>query len=132
MRSVLRRPRDALVDLARRDSGGCLRLQRELEVLAHRVARIERVVLEHQRHVALGRAPAGDVLAVDAGSCPASGFSSPAIRRSVVVLPAPVGPSSTKNSPSRDVEVEVVERRVAAERLADACAARRGPCQLTA
>src|SRR5690348_11301378 len=31
---------------------------------------------------------------------PPSGFSSPAIRRSVVVLPAPVGPSSTTNSPS--------------------------------
>src|SRR5690606_37608504 len=31
---------------------------------------------------------------------PTVGFSSPAISRSVVVLPAPVGPSSTKNSPS--------------------------------
>src|SRR5437588_2556788 len=31
---------------------------------------------------------------------PASAFSSPAMRRSVVVLPAPVGPSSTMNSPS--------------------------------
>src|SRR5260221_2799579 len=31
---------------------------------------------------------------------PASGRSRPAIRRSVVVLPAPVGPSSTTNSPS--------------------------------
>src|SRR5688572_4841462 len=31
---------------------------------------------------------------------PCSGFSRPAIRRSVVVLPAPVGPSSTTNSPS--------------------------------
>ena len=34
---------------------------------------------------------------------PSSGFSSPAISRKVVVLPAPVGPSSTKNSPSRIV-----------------------------
>src|SRR5258707_9489353 len=31
---------------------------------------------------------------------PASGRSSPATRRSVVVLPAPVGPSSTMNSPT--------------------------------
>src|SRR6266702_5969056 len=31
---------------------------------------------------------------------PVSGFSSPAIRRSVVVLPAPLGPSRTTNSPS--------------------------------
>ena len=29
-----------------------------------------------------------------------SGFSSPAITRSVVVLPAPDGPSRTKNAPS--------------------------------
>src|SRR5262245_42143172 len=32
--------------------------------------------------------------------CPWSGFSSPAIRRSVVVLPAPVGPNRHTNSPS--------------------------------
>src|SRR5277367_2380545 len=31
---------------------------------------------------------------------PASGFSRPATRRKVVVLPAPVGPSSTTNAPS--------------------------------
>src|SRR5689334_3111948 len=31
---------------------------------------------------------------------PASGVSRPATRRKVVVLPAPVGPSSTTNSPS--------------------------------
>ena len=42
-----------------------LRLQREFEVLAHRVARIERVLLQHQRHVALGRTPVADVGAVD-------------------------------------------------------------------
>src|SRR5690348_13742834 len=30
---------------------------------------------------------------------PRSGYSSPAMRRSVVVLPAPVGPSRTTNSP---------------------------------
>src|SRR4051794_18118802 len=33
-------------------------------------------------------------------TAPASGTSRPAIRRSVVVLPAPVGPSRTQNSPS--------------------------------
>src|SRR5437763_1922932 len=32
---------------------------------------------------------------------PLSGISNPAIRRKVVVLPAPVGPSSATNSPSR-------------------------------
>jgi len=34
---------------------------------------------------------------------PASGASSPAISRSIVVLPAPVGPSSTTNPPSGTV-----------------------------
>ena len=37
---------------------------------------------------------------------PRSGRSSPAISRSVVVLPAPVGPSSTTNSPSRDARAK--------------------------
>ena len=51
---------------------------------------------------------------------PASGISSPAISRSVVVLPAPVGPSSTKNSPSAMVSVSSSTARVPAEALADA------------
>src|SRR6185312_13850096 len=34
---------------------------------------------------------------------PISGISNPAIRRNVVVLPAPVGPSSATNSPSLTV-----------------------------
>src|SRR3984885_7003139 len=34
---------------------------------------------------------------------PASGFSRPATRRKVVVLPAPVGPSNTTNAPSSTV-----------------------------
>src|SRR6266851_668384 len=38
-------------------------------------------------------------------NCPRSGVSSPATRRSVVVLPAPVGPSRTTNSPSPTVSV---------------------------
>ena len=37
--------------------------------------------------------------------------SSPAIMRSVVVLPQPDGPSSTMNSPSADLERHVVGRR---------------------
>src|SRR5437879_6014022 len=36
---------------------------------------------------------------------PSSGASSPAMRRKVVVLPAPVGPSSTRNSPSPTASV---------------------------
>jgi hypothetical protein len=75
------------------------RAQRKLQVLPHGQARIKRVLLQHQRHVALGRRPAADVLP-SISDRPAVGFSSPAIIRSVVVLPAPVRPSSTKNSPS--------------------------------
>ena len=56
--------RDAILDLGVGQPAD-LRLQREFEVLAHRVARIERILLQHQRHVALGRAPVGDVDAVD-------------------------------------------------------------------
>ena len=38
--------------------------------------------------------------------CPEVGSSSPAIMRSVVVLPQPEGPSRQKNSPSRTVKLE--------------------------
>ena len=50
---------------------------------------------------------------------PASGRSKPAISRSVVVLPEPDGPSSVKNSPSRDLEVDAVDRNHVAVGLAD-------------
>ena len=48
---------------------------------------------------------------------PASGCSKPAIIRSVVVLPHPDGPSSEKNSPAADLEVDAVDRHLVAERL---------------
>ena len=44
---------DALARSRPAGSVAQLRLQREGQVLAHRVVRVERVVLEHQRHVAL-------------------------------------------------------------------------------
>ncbi len=53
------------------------RLQRKFEVLAHRVARIERVVLEDQRDVALGALQLAHVLAVDADRCRAVGLLEP-------------------------------------------------------
>ena len=46
-----------------------------------------------------------------------SGFSSPAITRSVVVLPAPDGPSRTKNAPSGMSSSRCVQRLDVAERL---------------
>src|SRR6476646_3949548 len=48
---------------------------------------------------------------------PAAGCSSPAIRRSVVVLPAPVGPRSTKNSPSLMVRSIAATAAIAPKRL---------------
>ena len=49
---------------------------------------------------------------------PLVGSSNPAISRSIVVLPEPDGPSSEKNSPRRDVEVDRLERDGLSERLA--------------
>ena len=50
---------------------------------------------------------------------PAVGSSKPATMRSVVVLPQPEGPSSVRNSPERDLEVDGVDRRDLAEALRD-------------
>ena len=76
------------------------RAQRKGEVVVHGQVRIERVLLEHEGGVARRRRLGRDVAPADARRVPASGRSRPATRRSVVVLPAPVGPSSTMNSPS--------------------------------
>jgi hypothetical protein len=51
---------------------------------------------------------------------PASGRSSPAMRRSVVVLPAPVGPSSTTKAPSGDRQRHLRDGLRRAEGLGDA------------
>ena len=51
---------------------------------------------------------------------PALAFSSPAMMRSVVVLPQPDGPSRQTVSPARDGEVHVVNGGERAEVLGDA------------
>src|SRR5215831_13122805 len=48
---------------------------------------------------------------------PRSGRSRPAINRSVVVLPAPVGPSSTTNSPSATASDSARTASIAPNRL---------------
>src|SRR5690242_5192788 len=48
---------------------------------------------------------------------PSSGASSPAIRRKVVVLPAPVGPSRTRNSPSPTARVSRLTASTLPKRL---------------
>ena len=51
---------------------------------------------------------------------PASGFSSPAMMRSSVDLPPPLGPSKCGERAARDLERDVVERDELAEPLDDA------------
>ena len=51
--------------------------------------------------------------------------SSPAIIRRAVVLPHPDGPSSTRNSPSSDIEIEALHDLDGAKGFADVCAVRR-------
>ena len=48
---------------------------------------------------------------------PSVGFSSPAISRSVVVLPAPVSPEQNEELAIGDLEIETDQRRVVAEFL---------------
>ncbi len=82
-----------------------------LDVLADGHVREQRVVLEDGVDVArVGRARRRR-RCPPSSTVPASGRSKPAISRSVVVLPEPEGPSSVKNSPLGDVEVDAVHRR---------------------
>ena len=62
--------------------------------------RVERVVLEDHRDVAILRRQVVDDLAVDHAPCPEVIVSRPAIIRSAVVFPQPDGPTNTTNSPS--------------------------------
>ena len=88
---------DLAVDLRPRQAG---HLQAEGDVVAHAHMRIERVGLEHHRQAALGRRHVDHVAGRRSGSVPPVTSSSPAIRRSSVVLPQPEGPTKTTNEPS--------------------------------
>ena len=63
--------------------------------------------------MAMSRSLAGTLLTSRPSieSLPAVMVSSPAIMRSVVDLPQPDGPSSTMNSPSLIVKIDVIDRR---------------------
>ena len=80
--------------------------QAEADVLGHVHVRVERVVLEDHRDVALLRRDVVDDRRRRCRIVPSLMSSSPATIRSAVVLPQPDGPTRTTNSPSRDVEVE--------------------------
>ena len=86
---------DAALDLG---LGGALVAQAEGDVLGHRLVREERVALEDRVDAPLVRRRARHVVAVEQDLA-LVGRSKPAIRRSVVVLPQPDGPSMVKNSP---------------------------------
>ena len=109
--------------------------QRERHVVAHRHVRIERVVLEHHRDVALLGRHALTTLPPIAIS-PSVISSSPAIMRSSVDLPQPDGPTSTQNSPSAIVDVDAADHLRRAEPLVDGGDVHRGhltpprPCDL--
>ena len=51
---------------------------------------------------------------------PAVGSSSPTSRRTVVVLPHPLGPISPTMLPGGDLQVQLLDDRIAIERLAQA------------
>ena len=89
--------------------GFVTRAQSEGDVLEDVEMREEGVVLkDHAEAASFGR-EIRDV-GVLKSIVPESGFSRPAIIRSVVVLPQPDGPSSPKNSPCVDVERDVGDR----------------------
>ena len=75
-------------------------LQREADVLRDGQVRIERVVLEDHRDVAVLRRRRTVTSRSPMKIAPASTSSRPASMRSAVVLPEPDGPTRTMNSPS--------------------------------
>ncbi len=85
--------------------GNALHLEPERDVVVDRHVREERVLLEHHVDGSSVREDRRDVLVPEGSSRPSSGTSNPAIIRSVVVFPHPLGPRSEKNSPSRIASV---------------------------
>ena len=79
---------------------------------ADRQVAVERVLL---RHVADVVTPAPRRATVDLDRRRSTTGVSPSRTRSNVVLPAPFGPSTARNSPGSIVEVEVLEQRARAE-----------------
>ena len=82
-----------------------------------RHARIERVGLEHHGDAAVLRLLPGHVAAADPDLPPASTSIRPAMAFSSVDLPQPEGPSSTRNSRLRHLEVELLEHADRAEAI---------------
>src|SRR5262249_26597482 len=93
-----RRTLDALSNCQFRNAAR-RRAQREGKVIIDRQVRIKRILLKHKSYVAGSGRIARHVAPAD-GDRTQVRISRPLISRSVVVLPAPLGPSKTTNSPS--------------------------------
>ena len=94
--SISATARDPLLALG---AGHLGQLEREAEVVADRLVRVERIALEDHRDVAVlrgTRVTSRSPMRIR----PSSTGSRPASIRSVVVLPQPDGPTRTRNSPS--------------------------------
>ena len=91
--------RDLLGPAAPRLDGRAADLQRIADVLAQRHVRVQRIVLEHHREVAVPRRLAGDVGAADQDAA-GGRLLQPRHHAQVVVLPQPDGPSRQTKSPS--------------------------------
>ena len=96
------------------------RAQRKREVVEHVQVRVQRVLLEHEGHVAQRRRAARSRRGRRCAPCRHRASRGPATRRSVVVLPAPLGPSSTMNSPAATSSVRSRTACTSPKRLADA------------
>ena len=96
-----------------------LQLEPEGDVAGDVHVREQRVVLEHDVHVAPVRRHVGHVLAARAGCGRSSASRSRRACASVVDLPQPEGPRSVTNLPASMREVEVVDGDSAAVALGD-------------
>ena len=92
--------------------------QRKRHVAGDRQMRQQREALEHHAHIAPMRGQAV-MSAPSSRTRPPSGASVPAITRSNVVLPQPLGPSSERNIPRGTAQADVGQRRQPAPVLAD-------------
>jgi hypothetical protein len=86
------------------------------DVLQHAHVREQRIGLEHHRHVPVGGRQQRHILPADQDA-PLARLSSPAISRSVVVLPQPEGPSSVTSVPRRCPGRQAFHRHDLAEDL---------------
>ena len=122
----LRHPVDARLDLGGFDTAD-FRLQRKFEILAYRIARVERILLQHQRHIAFGRTPVGDVRVVDE-DLSLVGFIQSGDEAQRRRLARTCFAQKDKKLAVDDVEIQVPQRCMSAEFLGDVFQLDMGHC----